>query len=179
MRSHIIGIAIFVSIVSLSMGLFHFYTTQEMYDPGPVVDIQPIVERQLSDSDLKDLSYSVSRAEYDVDSKTLHAYINFRWTGEGLPPGDFSIRLFVFDSETGEVISFRRSFVGSVFENERIASFSTRITDIPPDYFTRTSNIYTYLDVAGHTGEMFNSMVRLKPELTPVLLIHGKHSENN
>ncbi len=174
MKNHLFGLAIFVSIISVTV-LVHGYFNVPPIPVIPAVDYpkDPRATYGRKYSDLKKIAYNVSAAELDIKERVFRAQVDLKWNGKKAPATPLYMNFYLINAEGDRNTFFSKTvYADNWFAHGDQAGMTIFIDDVDAS-FARQENLYTFVEFS--TDGNFKSSPSERTtlaKLTPVLKVH-------
>ena len=172
MTKHLLGVAIFISIVATAAFVYGILNMPSI----PVISaVDADVDNVKASKWLrKNLATRIITAEYDTRTGTLAADIKLVWKGEEAPPELLEYRIHLLDgSQNARSLAIRSDSAVTHFGEGRSLVKRVIFTAGEMSRFGDLNNIYMYIEAADEIDPVFSHNERLSDSVfVPVLRIH-------
>lgn len=172
MTKHLLGVAIFISIVTTAAFLFSFLNM-------PAIPVLSAVDGDMDNIAAgkwprKDLATRIITAEYDTRTGTLAADIELKWKGAEAPPSMLVYQIHLLDgSQNARSLAMRSDSAGAPFAEGRSRVRRVNFTAGDMGRFDDLNNIYMFIEAADEPDPIINDRERLTNAVfVPILRVH-------
>lgn len=181
MRKHLLGLAIFISIVTAAVFVYGYFDTQ----PVPVIPaVDYPKEHQAKNLDkglrLMEVEYRVSAAELDVKDRIFRAQVDLKWNGKHTPPDSMFMNFYLMNANGERTASMSKTVhLKDAFADRNYAGITVSLDKVDIS-FTPQENIYTFVKFSadGKFPSLPDERTALA-KLTSILLLHDGQTDRN
>jgi hypothetical protein len=162
MKKHILGIAIFSLIVTISFLL--------SFKLIPKSDLMSTVEtsEDLANVDLNDITFDILSAKYDSKTNQVTQDISFRWNGKGNPPKFIYVNSAIYSSPLSSYRDFNTVKVNLLFGKNNTAN-ALVMSNL---HANSAKNYYADVWVSKEAGQGNNGQSIGFTKSSPILFVH-------